>query len=180
MKPKKKKNLILIGYMGCGKSTIGYKSAKAFEYRFFDTDALIEQEEGCTIAELFEKEGENYFRNKETETIKRLLKEPKGMVIATGGGLPMQKENVALLSELGTVIYLKCSPEILTERLSGDTKRPLLANKEELGKKVRTMLALREPVYEELADYILETQEKSFYEIICFLENILKEKREQR
>lgn len=176
MKLKKNRNLILIGYMGCGKSTIGTKSARAFEYRFMDTDTLIESQEGCTISELFAVKGEEYFRRLETETVKRLLQEPKGMVIATGGGLPMREENAALLKELGTVVYLKCSAQTLTERLSGDTKRPLLAEGE-LAEKVKTMLKVRGPVYEAVADVILETSGKSFYEIICFLENILKEKR---
>jgi len=179
MRPKKNKNLILIGYMGCGKSTIGSKAARAFDYRFMDTDAMIEQEEGRTIAELFAQNGETYFRERETETIKRLLAEPKGFVLATGGGLPMQEQNRSLLKKLGTVIYLKCSQETLVERLSGDTKRPLLATGE-LEEKVRTMLAVRGPVYESVADVVLETNGKSFYEIICILENVLKEKREQK
>lgn len=176
MKPKKNRNLILIGYMGCGKSTIGMKSARAFEFRFLDTDELIEKKEGCFISTLFAEKGEDYFRNLETQTLKELLQEPKGMVIATGGGLPMRKENAEILKKLGTVIYLKCSVETLLTRLSGDTKRPLLAG-ENLEEKISAMLTLRGPVYESVADVILETNGKSFYEIICCLEDILKEKR---
>lgn len=176
MKPRKDKNLILIGYMGCGKSTIGTKSARAFEFRFLDTDALIEQEEGCTISELFAEKGEEYFRAKETETIKRLQREPKGILLATGGGLPMREENAKILQELGTIVYLKCSPETLIARLSGDTRRPLLAEGT-LEDKIKTMLEIRGPIYESVADVILETDGKSFYEMICFLENILKGKR---
>ncbi len=176
MKPKKNKNLILIGYMGCGKSTIGTKAARAFEYLFLDTDEVIEKEVDCTISELFAEKGEAYFRSLETETVRKLLCEPKGMVIATGGGLPMREENVKLLKELGTVVYLKCSVETLTGRLSGDTKRPLLAQGN-LEERIKTMLAVRGPVYESAADEIIETDGKSFYEIICLLENILKEKR---
>lgn len=177
MKPRKNRNLILIGYMGCGKSTIGMKSARAFEYRFTDTDALIEEEENCTVSELFAAKGEEYFRTRETETLKKLMREPKGMIIATGGGLPMREENAKLLKELGTVIYLKCSVETLVGRLSGDTKRPLLAEGN-LEEKIKTMLDIRGPVYEAVADVVLETGGKSFYEIICSLENIVKEKRE--
>ena len=177
MKPRKNRNLILIGYMGCGKSTIGIKSARALDYRFVDTDALIEEEEGCTISELFAAKGEEYFRTRETEMLRKLVKEPKGMMIASGGGLPMREENAKLLKELGTVIYLKCSVDALFGRLSGDTKRPLLTEGD-LKEKIKTMLAIREPVYESVADVVLETGGKSFYEIICSLENIVKEKRE--
>ena len=176
MKPRKDRNLILIGYMGCGKSTIGMKSARAFEYRFTDTDALIEKKEGCTVSELFADKGEEYFRTQETETVKSLLCEPKGMIIATGGGLVMREENRDLLKKLGTVVYLKCKEEMLIQRLTGDRKRPLLTG-ENPEEKIRSMLKLRGPVYEAAADVILETDGKSFYEIICFLENILKEKR---
>lgn len=176
MRPRKNKNLILIGYMGCGKSTIGTKSARAFEFKFCDTDRMIEEEEGCTISELFTQKGEPYFRTCETELLEELIRQPKGMIIATGGGLPMKEENRPLLKRLGTVIYIKCSIDTLVSRLAGDTRRPLLAEGE-LEDKVRTMLKLREPVYESLADVILETDGKSFYETICVLEKILKEKR---
>ncbi|MBE5950089.1 MAG: shikimate kinase [Lachnospiraceae bacterium] len=176
MRPRKNRNLVLIGYMGCGKSTIGTKSARAFGFRFYDTDQLIEENEGCTIAELFTQKGEPYFRMCETELIKGLIRKPKGMVIATGGGLPMTEENRSLLKKLGTVVYIKCGIDTLVSRLTGDTKRPLLAEGE-LESKVRTMMKLREPVYESVADVVLETDGKSFYETICVLEKILKEKR---
>lgn len=176
MRPRKNKNLVLIGYMGCGKSTIGTKSARAFAFEFCDTDGMIEENEDCTIAELFEQKGETYFRACETALLKELIRRPKGMVIATGGGLPMKEENRPLLKKLGTVVYIKCSIETLVSRLAGDTKRPLLAEGE-LEDKVRTMLKLREPVYESVADVVLETDGKSFYETICILEKILKEKR---
>jgi len=172
MKISKDRNIILIGYMGSGKSTVGRKAAKAMEYNFLDTDALIEQEEGMTISELFEKKGEPYFREKETETIRRLIAEPKGNIIATGGGLPMRAGNAELLKELGTVIYLKAETDTLMKRLTGDTARPLLQNGD-LREKIETMLAIRGPVYEECADVVLQTDTMSFYEIICKIETIL-------
>lgn len=173
MKIDKNRNIILIGYMGSGKSTVGKKAAKALEYTFLDTDALIEQEEGMTIAALFEEKGEPYFREKETETICRLITEPKGNIIATGGGLPMREGNAELLKELGTVIYLKAETDTLLARLSGDTARPLLKNGD-LREKIETMLAIRGPVYEKAADIILQTDTMSFYEIICRIEKLLK------
>ena len=173
MKIDKSRNIILIGYMGSGKSTVGRKAAKAVEYTFLDTDVLIEKEEGMTISKLFEEKGESYFREKETETIRRLLAEPKGNIIATGGGLPMKEGNAELLKELGTVIYLKAETDTLVKRLSGDTSRPLLKNGE-LREKIETMLAIRGPVYEATADVVLQTDNMSFYEIICRIENLLK------
>jgi len=128
MKADKNRNIILVGYMGCGKSTIGRKTARALQFQFLDTDALIEEEEGTTIANLFEIHGEPYFREKETELLRKLCSGPKGNIIATGGGLPMREENRPLLKELGTVVYLKPSNNTLVARLSGDRQRPLLQN----------------------------------------------------
>ena len=173
MKPDKNRNIILIGYMGSGKSTVGRKAAKAVEYNFLDTDALIEKEEGMTISKLFEEKGELYFREKETETIRKLIAEPKGNIIATGGGLPMKEGNAELLKELGTVIYLKAETDTLMKRLSGDNARPLLKNGD-LREKIETMLAIRGPVYEACADLVLQTDNMSFYEIICQIEKLLK------
>jgi len=173
MKPDKNRNIILIGYMGSGKSTVGRKAAKAVEYNFLDTDALIEKEEGMTISKLFEEKGEPYFREKETETIRKLIAEPKGNIIATGGGLPMKEGNAELLKELGTVIYLKAETDTLMKRLSGDNARPLLKNGD-LREKIETMLAIRGPVYEATADLVLQTDNMSFYEIICQIEKLLK------
>ena len=173
MKPDKNRNIILIGYMGSGKSTVGRKAAKAVEYNCLDTDALIEKEEGMTISKLFEEKGEPYFREKETETIRKLIAEPKGNIIATGGGLPMKEGNAELLKELGTVIYLKAETDTLMKRLSGDNARPLLKNGD-LREKIETMLAIRGPVYEACADLVLQTDNMSFYEIICQIEKLLK------
>ena len=125
-----------------------------------------------TIAKLFEEKGEAYFREKETETICRLMKEPKGNIIATGGGLPMKEGNAELLKELGTVIYLKAETDTLVKRLSGDSARPLLQNGD-LRNKIETMLAIRGPVYEACADVVLQVDNMSFYEIICCIENLL-------
>ncbi len=173
MEKYKQENIILIGYMGSGKSTVGRKAAKAVEYQFLDTDALIEAEEGMSISRLFEEKGEAYFREQETEVIRRLLDGPKGKIIATGGGLPMKEGNAELLKKLGTVIYLKAETDTLLKRLSGDTARPLLQNGD-LREKIETMLQIRGPVYEKTADVVLQTDDMSFYEIICQIEKLLK------
>ncbi len=173
MESSKRDNIILIGYMGSGKTTIGKKAARALNYSFCDTDEQIEIEEECSISELFLDKGEEYFRKKETDTLRKLLGETNRLVVATGGGIIMKKENVNILKRLGTVVYLKCSVDVLHNRLHGDTKRPLLAEGS-LKEKIAMMLKEREPLYEAAADVILETDGKSFYETICRLEKISK------
>ena len=165
------KAIILIGYMGSGKSTIGEKTARLLGVEFLDTDVLIEEQEGMTISELFAQKGEAYFRQKETETIRNLKKESREMVLATGGGLPMKEENQILLKELGIVVYLKASVDTLVERLKEDTTRPLL-QEGDLRKKIETMLEIRNPVYENVADVVLETDTKSIDETIYYLEQL--------
>ena len=165
------KNIILIGYMGSGKSTIGEKTARSLGIEFLDTDMLIEEQEGMTISELFAQKGEAYFRQKETEIIKMLRKKERRIVLATGGGLPMKEENQGLLKELGVVVYLKAGVDTLVERLKEDTTRPLL-REGDLRKKIETMLEIRNPIYEKVADVVLETDAKSIYETICCLERL--------
>lgn len=166
---QKNRNFILIGYMGSGKTTFGKKAARAFGYQFIDTDACIEEQEGCTISELFAKKGEAYFRQCETELVKSLLSLPKGMVVATGGGLPMREENAVLLKQLGTVVYMITEVDTLVERLSGDTKRPLLSDGDLRGK-IKSMLEIRGPVYQSLADLCITTDTMSCYEMIAAIE----------
>jgi shikimate kinase len=149
------KNIILVGYMGCGKSTVGKNIARMMEYSFVDTDELIEESEGRTINDIFAKEGEESFRNMETRLLERLIYEDtKRLVVATGGGMPLRKENRELLKKLGEVVYLKTSPEVIYERLQGDTTRPLLQC-DNPKKKIEDMISLREPIYKESASIVV-------------------------
>ncbi|MBQ9118546.1 MAG: shikimate kinase [Lachnospiraceae bacterium] len=163
------KNIILIGFMGCGKSSVGSKLARALHMQFQDTDQLLEESFGCKISEFFEKEGEAEFRNRETALLKQLNEELQNTVLATGGGLPLREENAELLKKLGTVIYLKASKETTLKRLHGDTTRPLLAGGD-VEEKVERLLEQRIPLYTAAADLIITTDEKSFYEIINEIE----------
>ncbi len=167
----KKNNIVLIGFMGCGKSTVGKKLANAFSYEFADTDAMIEEAYGKTISKMFEEDGEEYFRNAETELLRKLSKEAEGLILATGGGMPMREENAALLREIGTVVFLEASIETILERLQNDTGRPL-ADGEDREKRLRPLYEKRLPVYRAAADYILDTEGKSFYGIIEEIENV--------
>lgn len=158
-------SVVLIGFMGSGKSTVGKKLADALSFRFSDTDAMIEEAYGKTISKIFEEDGEAYFRNAETELLRKLSGEAKGLVLATGGGMPMREENAALLREIGTVIFLEAKIETILERLQNDTGRPL-ADGEDREARLRPLYEKRLPVYREAADYILDTEGKSFYAII--------------
>ena len=169
------KNIILIGFMGCGKTSVGGKLSRAFGWRFLDTDQLLEEEFGCTISEFFGREGEEEFRRRETQLLMRLRAEPEGAVIATGGGMPLRRENAELLKQLGTVFYLKASEKATIARLAGDTTRPLLAG-DDRGEKIRRLLEERAPKYAAASDFTIETDGKSFYEIIHEVEKVMRRK----
>lgn len=158
-------NIILIGFMGCGKTSVGERIAQHMGYTFADTDHMIEQDTGMEISTIFSEKGEEYFRDLETETIRKLADKGDKMVISTGGGLPMRECNARILNKLGFVVYLKAAKDTVLARLAGDASRPLLAggNAEE---KVGRLLDYREPMYEAAAHLIAETDGRTFEEII--------------
>ena len=148
---KTRDNIILTGFMGSGKTTVGKLLSERYGYTFIDTDQYIEEKCGCTIAELFSKKGESYFRQLETDILKELNASLTHAVLSTGGGLPLREENAAELATLGTVIYLQITPEEVMSRLSGDNTRPLLSG-DDPEQKVRDLLTYRTPLYERAAD----------------------------
>lgn len=152
-------NVILVGYMGCGKTTVGKNLARACNYLFVDTDEEIEKMQGRTITEIFATDGEAAFRDMETDYLKNMFQHnTEAIVLSTGGGIAVREENRALLQELGIVIYLKAKPETIYERVKGDTKRPLLQCEDPL-QKIKEMLKLREPLYGKAANKIIEVDE---------------------
>lgn len=148
---KTRDNIVLTGFMGSGKTTVGKLLSERYGYTFIDTDQYIEEKCGCTITELFSKKGESYFRQLETDTLKELNASLTHAVLSTGGGLPLREENAAELATLGTVIYLQITPEEVISRLSGDNTRPLLSG-DDPEQKVRDLLTYRIPLYERVAD----------------------------
>ena len=119
-------NIVLIGFMGSGKTTFGRWVSRRHNRKFYDTDEYIEKKQNTTISEIFAMKGEEAFRDMETETVKELSDTLDNCVISVGGGLVLREVNRELLRKLGTVVYLKASEEELCKRLSKDTKRPLL------------------------------------------------------
>lgn len=170
-----KQNVILIGFMGCGKSTVGQKLASELSCDFSDTDTLIEEVYKKTISKMFEENGEEFFRNAETELLNKLEKEADGVVLATGGGMPMREENVALLKKIGTVVFLYADIETILGRLNKDTGRPL-ADGEDREARLRPLYEKRLPVYRGAADLCLNTEGKSFSEIIGEIKEFLQNK----
>ncbi len=168
-KKNDKKSIVLIGFMGSGKSTIGRALEKKLKCVYLDTDAFIEAKEGMSISEMFAVKGEKSFREAETEVLRGLCKDTKRMVISTGGGMPLRSENRVLLKKLGIVVYLKTSPENVIKRLEGDTTRPLLQrpDKEEA---VTNMMRQREPAYKESSDFTVYTDGKTVDEIVKEIE----------
>lgn len=147
-------NVILIGFMGCGKTTVGHALAEKLSYGFLDSDEYIEDKEGCSISQMFADKGEGYFRQRETDTLKELNRTLSHAVLSTGGGLPMREENVDELRKLGTIVYLDVTPDEVVNRLAGDDTRPLLQG-DNVEEKVRKLLDERRPVYEAAADAVI-------------------------
>ena len=157
-------NLYFIGPMGCGKTTIGKKLARKINYEFFDSDEAVESKTGATVATIFEMEGEEGFRRREQEIIAELTRK-KGIVLSTGGGAILNEDNRQRLSENGFVVYLKASEDLLLSRIAGDHRRPLMKTDDPLGK-IRELLQVRGPIYEETADLIVTTDGCSINQII--------------
>jgi len=155
MDTNRMKNIILTGYMGSGKTTIGKNVAKIKEYLFVDTDEMIASQQHRSISEIFAVDGEQAFRDMETALLRRMVDDKiEHMVLSTGGGMPLRAENRQLLSELGIVIYLKASPETIYSRIKGNTARPLLQCENPM-KRIEEMIAERGPLYEEGAGMII-------------------------
>lgn len=147
--------IALVGMPGGGKSTVGRQLAKRLGWSFSDTDALIEKRIGTSIRLFFEREGEDAFRSVETEVIAELVQGSR-QVIATGGGAVLRRENRRLLADHARVVYLRSSPEELFRRVRHDTARPLLQVADPLGR-LREMYHQRDPLYREVAHFVIET-----------------------
>ena len=162
-------NVILIGFMGAVKTTVGFRLSYRLRKPVIDTDKEIERAEQRSIAEIFAAEGEEYFRDSETRCLNRLLEHTSNQIISVGGGLPLREENRKLLHTLGQVIYLRATAETIYERVKHDTARPLLQGDNPLAK-IRTMLAARESCYQDAADIVIDVDGKDFEQILCEIE----------
>ncbi|MBL0284340.1 MAG: shikimate kinase [Zoogloea sp.] len=151
---EKTRCIVLVGMPGSGKTTVGRELAKRLGRRFVDSDHEIEARTGVKIPTIFEIEGEEGFRRRETQTLDALTHEPD-LVVATGGGAAIRPENRALLAERGVVVYLNVPPQILWERTRHDRSRPLLQVSDPKGR-LQEMYLARDAFYRDVAHIVVE------------------------
>jgi shikimate kinase len=159
-----KKNIILVGLMGAGKSTVGRHLAKRLNMAFHDSDAAIEERTGVSIATIFEIEGETGFRAREEQMIKELCHHDN-IILATGGGSVLNENNRQIIQETGHIIYLSTSAEQLYARIRHDKSRPLMQTENPL-LTLTNLLKTREPYYLDVADSIVKTGQQRISVVI--------------
>ena len=152
-------NIFLVGPMGAGKSTIGRLLASELNLSFRDSDRVIEERTGADIPWIFDMEGEEGFRERDTAVLTELSTEAN-VVIATGGGIILREQNRTIMKSSGFVCYLTASIDQLVERTSRDKKRPLL-QVENPRQKIIDLLSLRDPLYRDAADFVINTDRRS-------------------
>lgn len=155
----KEDNIFLVGLMGAGKTSVGKALARLLGKTFLDCDHEIERATGVKISVIFEIEGESGFRQRESRMLAQLT-EQRDVVLATGGGAVLAKENRDMLSTNGTVIYLRAPVRSLVKRTRRDRSRPLL-NTADPGAKLEVLYDQRDPLYREVADLVVDTGEQS-------------------
>ena len=165
--------VFLVGMMGAGKTTIGKSLAKALHREFLDLDHELEARCGVRIPTIFEIEGEAGFRKRECQVLDDCTLRP-GLVMATGGGAVLALENRNALRTRGVVIYLRANVDELYRRTSRDRNRPLLATADPRGT-LRNLLELREPLYREVADIVMDTGSTSVAQLVAQLVERLKQ-----
>ncbi|WP_249305780.1 shikimate kinase [Lederbergia citrea] len=158
-------SLYLIGFMGAGKTSVGNLLGDMCGLAVIDTDQVIEKQENMPIRDLFERHGEAYFRELETDVLQKLANGGAGApaIITTGGGIILKEKNRQLLKESGRTIFLQCNPKVVVERLQQDTTRPLIKNK--TIEEINHMYQMRLPLYLECAITSIDTSAQSIKEV---------------
>lgn len=171
-------NIVLIGFMGAGKSTVSSYLNKTYGMEVVEMDEMIARKEGKSIPEIFEQFGEPYFRNQETVLL-RELQSQKNLVISCGGGVAMRKENVPLMKQNGCVVLLTATPETVLERVKEDENRPILQGRKNI-QGITELLEHRRESYESVADIQIATDGKSVKEICDELMKRLQDEWEKK
>jgi len=166
------KNIFLIGFMGCGKSTIAKTLSEKLAVAQAEMDEMIVQEQGMPITEIFEKYGEEHFRDIETELVRR-LQEQDGVVVSCGGGAVLREENRKLMKESGLIVWLTAKPETILERVKNSTNRPVLNGHMNV-EYIAELMEKRRACYEEAADCMVATDGKSREEICMEILKLVK------
>lgn len=160
---KKEQNIVLIGFMGVGKSVIALTLAEDFDYTLIETDALIEQRMNMPVSSIFARYGEEYFRRLETKELARLA-DIERAVVSTGGGAVLREENVAHLRKIGVVVLLTATPETIYERIYNDLNRPLLSGDMSI-EGITALMDKRAAAYAAAADITIATDGKTVTKI---------------
>jgi len=158
------RKIVLVGYMGSGKTTVGKKIASDYGYTFVDTDEMIVEEAGMSIADIFAKYGEAHFREIESNILDKIVNMKGKVVISTGGGLPLKENNRKILKNIGKVYYLQTNADTVYDRIKGDTSRPLLMCDDPY-KKICEMLSERDPIYRLAMDVLIDVNGQEIGEI---------------
>lgn len=154
----KRNNIILTGFMGSGKTSVGVRLSYRLRMPVEDTDKMIERRAGRSVSELFEEEGEACFRERETALLRELLDRKGRCIYSVGGGTPVRPRNQELLKQLGKVVYLRVKPETVYQRLKEDDTSPLLQCPDPLGR-IRELMESRKEAYEACADLVLDADD---------------------
>jgi shikimate kinase len=163
------KNIILLGFMGTGKTVVGKKLGSELGRDFLDIDELIEKESGSSISEIFFNFGEEHFRQLEAKKAKEVSKY-ENMVIATGGGIVLREENIKNLRKNGVLIALSARPEVIIARTKAEKNRPLL-NTPYPSKTIKELLGFRAPLYAQ-ADVMIDTSDLTINEVVAEIKKI--------
>jgi shikimate kinase len=158
--------------MGTGKTTVGRELARLMGMKFLELDRMIEKEVGLSIKEIFSRYGEEYFRDRESDMVRK-VSDKEGLVISTGGGVVLRKENMDALRKKGIIVWLKAKPETILERTLGSDERPLL-NVEDPEERIRKLLQERKPYYEE-ADLSVDTDGLSPLQVAERIKSLLRQ-----
>ena len=162
---KSSKNIVLVGLMGSGKTTVGRRLARELNKDFFDTDHEIIDKTGVTIDHIFDIEGEKGFRERESKILKSLC-QMSNIILATGGGIVILPKNREILKNAGLVVYLFSSVDQLFRRTSKSKTRPLLENSSDRKKTITELLEARDVYYREIATFVVDTTGKKLQEVI--------------
>ena len=159
------KNIVLVGPMGSGKTTVGRRLAHELNQDFFDTDHEIIDKTGVTIDHIFDIEGEEGFRERETKILENLC-QMSNIILATGGGIVILPKNRKILKNSGLVVYLSSSVNQLLKRTAKSKTRPLLENSSDRRKTITELLEARDVYYREVASFVVDTTGKKLHEVI--------------